>query len=163
MFCGWEVSASPAVKELLLPARLWINFLMLPFQNIHSGLDEGSAVCIWGQRQQMMEGAGLMNDENLALEVSTWWGGWGPARRPRMHTKLALCKISGGHQEGPPALFSQSEPVCFLWASEPEPVRRAACWQGRKLCWEAPLGEKSGLWQGGPGAPQHLIWLHLFT
>lgn len=30
------------------------------------------------------------------------------------HTKLALCEISGGHQEGPKALFSQSEPVCFL-------------------------------------------------
>lgn len=29
-------------------------------------------------------------------------------------TKLALCEISGGHQEGPTALFSQSQPVCFL-------------------------------------------------
>lgn len=30
------------------------------------------------------------------------------------YTKLALCKISGGHQEGLTALFSQSESVCFL-------------------------------------------------
>lgn len=54
-------------------------------------------------------------------------------------TKRALCEISGGHQEGPTALFSQSEPVCFLWASELEPVRRAACWQGCRL-----LGSEGG-------------------
>lgn len=27
---------------------------------------------------------------------------------PPQHTKLTLCKISGGHQEGPTAIFSQS-------------------------------------------------------
>lgn len=32
---GWEAPASPTETELLLPAGLWINFLMLPFQNIH--------------------------------------------------------------------------------------------------------------------------------
>lgn len=32
----WEAAAPPAETELLLPAGLWINFLMLPFQNIHS-------------------------------------------------------------------------------------------------------------------------------
>lgn len=81
------------------------------------------------------------------------------SKEPPQYTKLALCEISGGHREGPAALFSQSEPVCFLWASEPEPVRRAACWQEWKLCWVAPSGETGGLLHGGPGvsgAPQHL-------
>lgn len=49
------------------------------------------------------------------------------SKEPPQHTKLALCKISGGHHESPTAIFSQSEAVCFLWASEPASVRRAAC------------------------------------
>lgn len=41
--------------------------------------------------------------------------GWLRAsKEPPQYTKLALCEISSGHWEGPTALFSQSEPVCFL-------------------------------------------------
>lgn len=79
------------------------------------------------------------------------------------YTKLALCEISG-HPEGPTAVFSQSEPVCFLKASEPEPVRRAACWQCWRLCWVAPFGEKGGLLQGGPrGSPTFALSFTIFV
>lgn len=113
MFHGWEVTASPTVKELLLPLGLWINFLMLPFQNIHSGLSGGSTVRMRAEtkseRGRGADGRGDLSPGSLHLV------GWLRAgKEPPQHTKLALCEISSGHQEGPTALFSQSEPVCFL-------------------------------------------------
>lgn len=78
---------------------------MLPFQNIHSGLNGGGTVCMRAERE------GVMEEESSVLEISTWRGG---SKEPPQYTKLALCEISGGHHEGLAALFSQSEPVCFL-------------------------------------------------
>lgn len=110
---GREVSASPTVKELLLPTGLWINFLMLPFQNIHSGLRGGSTVRMRAETEsdggRGGDGRGDLGPGSLHLV-----GRLRASKQPPQHTKLALCEISGGHQEGPTALFSQSEPVCFL-------------------------------------------------
>lgn len=76
----WEAAASPAETELLLPAGLWINFLMLPFQNIHSVPGGGWAVRVRAGTECRGGQQGVMDEENLALEVSTWWAGRGPAR-----------------------------------------------------------------------------------
>lgn len=86
---------------------------MLPFQNIHSGLNGG-----WHGTHERRE---KESDGGRRRRRRVWpWksppGGAvkGQQGAPTLHTKLALCEISGGHQEGPTALFSQSEPVCFL-------------------------------------------------
>lgn len=65
---------------------------------------------------------------------------------PPQHTKLTLCKISGVQQEGPTAIFSQSETVCFLWVLEPECVRR----EGMPAEQEDVLGSTTG---GGARPP----------
>lgn len=57
---------------------------------------------------------GWMEGALWALEVSTWRAGGGPEKSPLSSTKLALCEISARQQEGPTALFSQSDRVCFL-------------------------------------------------
>lgn len=110
-----KASASPPVQELLLPTGLWIHFLMLPFQNKHS------SVRMRAETERDGRGAG-----GLHLV-----GRWRASMEPPQHTKLTLCKISGGHQEGPTAIFSQSEAVCFLWASEPECVSGAGRCAGK--------------------------------
>lgn len=110
---GWEVPASPTVTELLLPAGLRINFLMLPFQNIHSGPSGGWAVRMRAETESDGgsggDGRGELGPGSLHLV-----GRLRASEESGRHTKLALCEISNGHQEGPTALFSQSEPVCFL-------------------------------------------------
>lgn len=137
---GWKGSPSP-VKELLLPTGLWINFLMLPFQNKHSVLNWGSRVCMRAETES--DGGGGAGSLHLVGQLRA-------SVAPPHHTKLTLCKISGGHQEGPIAIFSQSQTVCFLWVSEPECVRRwHAGRQSRKMCWDAPLGEEQVLQRGG--------------
>ena len=110
-------------------------------------------------RAERENDGGWMVDEKVGPRSLHLVGWLRAIKEPPQYTKPALCEISGGHWEGPTALFSQSEPVCFLKASEPEPVRRTACWQGWRLCWVAP--EKGGPLQGGPGVSGALRHLPL--
>lgn len=101
---------------------------MLPFQNIHTGLSGGSGVDTKEEKEGWRGRVGHWRSPPDGLAE-------GRGKEPPRYTKLALCEISDGHREGPTALFSQSEPVCFLWASVAEPVRRAAGWQAWRLRW----------------------------
>lgn len=144
-FHGWEVSSSPTGKELLSPTHQceacgsisWCSPL-----KIYTAVSTEAARYAPGQAEGATDGGKVGGREGWrGRRVWPWKsppGGVveGQQGAPQ-HTKPALCEISSGHQEGPTALFSQSVPVCFLWASEAAPVRRAACWQHWKLCWVA--------------------------
>lgn len=56
------------LKELLLPTGLWINFLMLPFQNKHSVLNRGSRVRMRAETERDGGGAGWKSPPGRTVE-----------------------------------------------------------------------------------------------
>lgn len=90
MFHGWKLKHLQLLRNCFCLQACESTSWCSPFK-IYMVVSMEVVQYAWGQRQRVIEGEGVMDEESLALEVSTWWGGWGPARSH--HSKHKACLV----------------------------------------------------------------------
>lgn len=90
IFHGWELKHLQLLRNCFCPQACGSTSWCSPFK-IYTAVSMEVAQYAWGQRQKVIEGEGVKDEKSWALEVSTWWGGWGPARKPPQQAQSLPC------------------------------------------------------------------------
>lgn len=140
-------------------------FLMLPFQNIHSSLNGSSTVRMRAGRESD-GGMGWLRNRVWPWKSPPGGVVEGQQGAPTVH-KACLVWDKRRAPGGPCGTIFTITASLFSLGLSLSGEQHAGRYAGWRLYWVAPLREKEGLLQGGPGvsgALQHLplFWLYLF-